>query len=166
MPALRPRLFVPGVVAMVVALDQVTKAFAILLVSPASERPRIDVVGEWLAIEYAENRGIAFGMFAGLGPALLLAAMIVLAALAIHYLRQPAPRVSESVAMGLIFGGAIGNLLDRVRLGYVVDFVSVGAWPNFNVADSAISVGVLLLLWTWIIGEEGQGATRVREHAS
>lgn len=166
MLAIRPRAIALGIVALVVVLDQATKAMATLLVGPTSERSRIDLVGEWLAVEYAENRGIAFGMFAGIGPIILLAAGVVLAALVIHYFRQPDPPISESVAIGLIVGGAIGNLLDRIRLGYVVDFVAAGAWPNFNVADSAICVGVGLLLWTWFFGEEGRSATRVQEHAS
>jgi signal peptidase II len=66
---------------------------------------------------------------------------------------------------GLIVGGAIGNIADRVRLGYVVDFVAVSAWPKFNVADSAITIGVLLLAWRFFV-EEGPEKSDERERSS
>jgi signal peptidase II len=78
-----------------------------------------------------------------------MASIATLAALLTHYLRQERPPLWHTVAIGVIAGGAVGNLIDRVRLGYVIDFLAVGPWPNFNVADSAITVGVLTLIWGW-----------------
>jgi signal peptidase II len=67
-----------------------------------------------------------------------------------RFAREPHPSWWHTAATGAIAGGAIGNLLDRVRLGYVVDFIAIGPWPNFNVADSAITMGALLLCWGWL----------------
>ena len=107
-------------------------------------------MGDWLALEYAENRGAAFGLFGDSGSALAIASLAIIAGLLWQYFRAEQPPLWQSVAVGAILGGAIGNFLDRVRLGYVVDFISVGMWPNFNVADSAISIGVIVLVWGWL----------------
>ena len=96
-----------------------------------------------------ENRGAAFGLFSGLVPILTVASIAILMGLLLHYLRAGTAPALANVAIGAIAGGALGNLVDRVRLGHVVDFVSVGPWPNFNVADSAITIGVLILIWGW-----------------
>jgi signal peptidase II len=108
---------------------------------------RVEVLNGWLALEYTQNRGAAFGVLSGLAPILAAASLAILTGLLAVYSRQLKPAHWQTVAIGLISGGALGNLIDRVRLGHVVDFVSVGPWPNFNVADSAITVGVLVLLW-------------------
>jgi signal peptidase II len=86
-------------------------------------------------------------MLSGLAPILVAASFAILTGLVLLYMRQVTPGVWLTVAIGLISGGALGNLFDRVRLGHVVDFLSVGSWPNFNIADSAITVGVLILVW-------------------
>ena len=94
---------------------------------------RVEAADGWLALEYTENRGAAFGLLPGIAPVLAVATIAILAALLLHYARQTRPPLWHTLAVGAIAGGALGNLIDRVRLGYVVDFVSVGAWPNFNV---------------------------------
>jgi signal peptidase II len=136
--------------AAVVALDQVTKAVALKRLAPGVPVEVLD----WLALTLVMNPGLAFGLLGGL-PAtwrwvvalLSLLALIVLARVALRVL--PAGGWSGQLAVGLIFGGAVGNLLDRARWGAVVDFVDVHwsgyHWPAFNVADSAITVGVALL---------------------
>lgn len=111
-----------------------------------------------MAIEYAENRGAAFGLLSGLGPVLILGSIIILALLLWQYRRQANPELWQTLALGGIVGGAAGNLFDRVRLGYVVDFIAVGPWPNFNVADGAIALGVALLLWGWFRAEPASGS--------
>jgi signal peptidase II len=98
-------------------------------------------------LEYTQNRGAAFGVLSGLVPILVAASIAILTGLVMLHLRQATPAFWQTVAIGLISGGALGNLFDRVRLGHVVDFLSVGPWPNFNIADSAITVGVLILVW-------------------
>lgn len=137
--------------ALVFALDQATKAAVLMTIGPSTSQRSIKLAGDWLALEYAENRGVAFGLLSDAGSWLALVAIIVLAALLAHYATTTKPEPWETVAIGAIVGGAAGNLFDRLRLGYVVDFLAVGAWPNFNVADSAITVGAILLLWGWLL---------------
>jgi signal peptidase II len=139
------------VAGVVVLLDQVTKMLALDRLAPGVPVSLIDGV---LALTLVQNPGLAFGLLAGL-PAgarwvvalLSLGALVVLVRVALRVL--PRGGLLDHGTIGLIFGGAVGNLVDRARFGAVVDFVDVywraWHWPAFNVADSAITVGVALL---------------------
>ena len=135
------------VLGAVLVLDQLTKAIVVGELGRSSASHRVGLWEPFLAIEYAENTGAAFGLLPGQGVYLLVLAVVVVVGL-LAFLRLSAPTKVSAGSIGLLIGGAIGNALDRVRLGYVVDFVAVGVWPNFNVADSAITTGVLLFVWT------------------
>lgn len=105
------------------------------------------VVTPFLSIVHVQNRGAAFGVFSSLGNGFFIAVALLASAAVFYYmLRVPEHRI----IMALILGGALGNLLDRLRQGYVTDFVDfhIGDlhWPAFNVADSALTVSILLLL--------------------
>lgn len=150
MPAPSAAMLVAAVAAIVLGVDQLTKAVIVEAIGPGSATSRIDVGTDWVALEYAENRGAAFGLFSSLTPVLALVSAAILAGVLVHFFRTPNPTLVRIVGIGAIVGGALGNLVDRVRLGYVVDFVAVGPWPNFNVADSAITLGVLGLIWGWV----------------
>ena len=134
---------------LVVAADQLTKSIVLEAIGPGRHLSRRDVVEGWISLEYAENRGAAFGLFSGLSPVLVLASVAILAGVLVQFFRTPSPSPVVIVSVGAIVGGAVGNLVDRVRLGYVVDFVAIGPWPNFNIADGAITLGVLGLVWVW-----------------
>lgn len=146
--------FVLGAAA-VAAVDQYTKA---LIVAHRHALP-ITVIPGCFNLIYGENTGVAFGMLQGMGPALLLpmaAGCVIVCYLLYQELRAPRSTVGVVPALALILGGAVGNLIDRLRLGYVVDFIDwhYGGyhWYTFNVADAAITsgVGVLVaatLLW-------------------
>jgi signal peptidase II len=134
----------------VVVLDQVAKAIALDRLPPSVSV----VVTSWLNLTLVMNPGLAFGLLGGVPlawrwivAALSVVALVVLARVALRVL--PAGGWPGQVAVAFIFGGAVGNLIDRARFGAVVDFVDVHwrgyHWPAFNVADSAISVGVVLL---------------------
>jgi signal peptidase II len=151
-----------AVAGVVTGLDQLTKAAVVATIGPGQPSASIELLGSWLALEYVENRGVAFGLFAGLGPILLLLSCALLAGLLIHYAREARPSPWQTLAIGMIVGGAAGNLIDRVRLGYVVDFVAVGAWPNFNVADSAITCGVILMIAVWFLAGDGSNAAHAQ----
>jgi signal peptidase II len=135
----------------VVALDQITKVVALDRLPLGVPVPIIDGL---LSLTLVLNPGLAFGLLGSIPPtwrwvvaALSLVALAVLARVALRVL--PDGGWPGRLAIGLIFGGAIGNLIDRARFGAVVDFVDVywrdWHWPAFNVADSAITVGVALL---------------------
>lgn len=153
-----------GVAATVVALDQAAKFVVRATVGPEQPERTVEVFGSFLAIEYAENRGAAFGLFRGQGVILSALAIAVVVGLALFFRRQSSPARLLGMAIGLIGGGAIGNLVDRIRLGYVVDFIAVGRWPNFNLADSAISIGVALLAATTLLNDpDGSRERRIPE---
>ncbi len=136
----------------VVLLDQVTKAILVRKLELHEYRPIIDGL---LSLSHVNNRGAAFGFLSDAKlpyqPVLLsLLSFAALVAIAYYFVRLPPSARLPRLALALVLGGAVGNLIDRVRLGYVVDFVHVywgqHAWPDFNVADSAITVGVVLLI--------------------
>jgi signal peptidase II len=130
------------VAVVTVAADQAVKA----LVRTTIERgDAVDLV-LGAQIVNVRNRGIAFGMFSGGGVLLVLFALVALAALLVFFARHRA-RPLVWLPTGLLIGGATGNLIDRAREGAVTDFIDLPAWPAFNVADMAITFGVLTLLY-------------------
>lgn len=133
-------------VTLVAALmaDQVTKGLIWLTMSPTQSVPDSGL----FRLTYVTNTGSAFGLFPNQTMFLVLASFVGIGVLLVFYRTHPANNVMLQVSLGLQLGGAMGNLVDRVRLGYVVDFIDVGAWPVFNLADSAIVVGLMGLLWT------------------
>ena len=134
-----------GVLALgVVGLDHLTKLAVVRALAEGESRRVIDDV---LRLSHIRNSGAAFGSLKGLGGILVLAAMVGVVAFALIVVRNPEP--VTAIGAGLVAGGAAGNLLDRMfRPGGVVDFVDFRFWPAFNVADSAITIGALLLLLT------------------
>jgi signal peptidase II len=128
----------------VIALDHLTKYAVVRALAEGESRPIIDDV---LRLSHIRNSGAAFGTLKGLGGVLVLAAMVGVVAFALIVVRNPEP--VTAIGAGLVAGGAAGNLIDRMfRPGGVVDFVDLRFWPAFNVADSAITIGAILLLVT------------------
>ncbi|MCS6883511.1 MAG: signal peptidase II [Oscillochloridaceae bacterium] len=142
------RWLVPLAVAMVVgAIDQATKWWVVRTLGPETMTNFIPLVGDSIRIAYSHNTGVAFSLFQGHPEWLIATALLIVAgAIVFYHTRLPNHRPGIQVIMGLIMGGAFGNIIDRVRLGYVVDFIQVGWWPIFNVADSAITTGAALLM--------------------
>jgi len=140
-----------GVAAAVVALDQLTKAVVAARMAPHESIP---IIPGLFALTYVRNTGAAFGIFAGRFMAVRVPFFLAVSALAVvmllWFLRStPGERRWVVIACGAVVGGAIGNMIDRLAYGEVIDFldVFVGAyhWPAFNVADSAITLGVVVL---------------------
>ena len=136
---------------LVVAADQYTKHIVATTFMP--EESRI-VIPHVIYFTYVQNSHGAFGLF-GSHPLLLAAfASAVLIGFFLWYRSTGNAGMTTHIAFGLILGGAIGNIADRMRLAYVVDFIDLRWWPVFNVADSAISIGVILLLLRMLIHEK------------
>ena len=140
-----------GVTGAVLLVDAFTKIVAVDRLIPAYlPRP---VWGDGLRLTLVYNPGAAFGLhFGSLSRWIFIAlTFVALTILGRLYLETPLLHRTRTLAIALVTGGALGNLWDRVTLGYVIDFVQLHAaghsWPAFNVADSAISIGVALLLW-------------------
>ncbi len=126
----------------VVVLDQATKA---IVRAEIARTERVDVL-PGVDLVNTRNRGVAFGLFSEGGALLAIVAAVALAGLLVFFVRHMERRLVW-LPTGLLIGGATGNLLDRVREGSVTDFVDLPLWPAFNVADMAITVGVLALLY-------------------
>ena len=143
--ATRWGLFVAIAVAVVI-VDQLSKAWLVANVQPGGA---IEIVGDWLRLIHGRNDGGLFGLFGGSAAVLAIASLGVIGLIVAYHARSK-PNVVLSIALGLLLGGAIGNLIDRIRFGYVIDFVDAGIgnlrFYTFNVADSAISVAILLLI--------------------
>lgn len=132
----------------VLVIDQVSKALVTEWIGPDQTVHRQDLVGTIIAFDYVRNSGVAFGLLRGRQWLVSLLAIVVLSGFMVAFWRSLRYSRLLQIAIGLIAGGAIGNLIDRTRLGYVVDFMAVGAWPRFNVADSSITIGLMLLVWS------------------
>ncbi len=136
----------------VILLDQASKVLMTRLLAP---RGSVEIIPGLFSLTYVRNTGAVFGLFRDLADpwrGLLLTLIPLLAVGVILALawRTPAGRRRPLMALALVLGGAVGNLVDRLRLGYVVDFLDAylgtAHWPAFNLADSAICIGVCLLL--------------------
>ena len=140
------------VAALVVVADFLTKEWVRTWVEQNPDGRVIFTLG-FIRIVPVENTGAAFGLFPGTTPVLAVASMIgVVAMIVIAVVAQRSyPHLVTRlhvVVMGLFMGGAIGNLIGRVGRGRVTDFVDVGFWPAFNVADSAVTIGIVLLIFS------------------
>ena len=133
-------------------VDQSTKAWAVRALRFGHDRT---IINRFLDLIYAENNGIAFGQLQERGnfARWFFVVLAIAAALAVFYYFVRTPRNDDRVlgACALLLAGILGNLTDRVRLGYVIDFIAMHAgsyhWPTFNVADASISIGALLLAY-------------------
>ena len=144
-----------GTAVVIYAADQLTKA---LVVARLPFGAREEVVGDLVQLWHVRNTGAAFSLFPGATWLFLLVTAGALVMIAWFYRSFRTRGLWIHVILGAVLGGTLGNLTDRLRHGYVVDFVSVGIgdlrWPTFNVADSAlvIGIGILVLYLTWADG--------------
>lgn len=149
-----------GLAAAVFVVDQLAKAWLVSFLSPGE---RVEVVGDYVRLIHSQNTGALFGLFRD--QALFFAIVSVGVVGVIVWFHHSSGRNTVlSVALGLLLGGALGNMADRFRIGYVVDFVDVGLgglrFYTFNIADSAISLALLLLLATAFVVGNGDGDRR------
>ena len=139
--------------AVLVGIDQLTKYLALVNLEPIGSTTVVDLT-------FVENRGVAFGMFSGKKWFILLLTLCIVAFLVYYFVKMPRTREYQWVrcAMVLVLAGAVGNMIDRVFRGYVVDFFEFTffSWPVFNVADIYVVVGVIVLaaLILFVIKEE------------
>ena len=141
------------VAAAAVAADQGTKH---LVGSQLPLDAEVEVAGPF-SIHHVQNSGIAFGLLAGATPVVIGLTAIALAWMLIFFARAGARHPVLPVALGLLAGGSLSNLVDRLRLGHVTDFLDLRYWPAFNLADVCIVVGVLLLLTTLVAADRSPG---------
>jgi signal peptidase II len=135
-----------AIAAAVLVIDQLTKAWLVGHVAPGDV---VDVVGENLRLIFSQNSGALFGLFRDNAVVFGIASLLVIGLIVAYHARS-GRSLYFSIALGLLLGGALGNVSDRLRLGYVVDFVDMGIgavrWYTFNAADAAISVAIVMLV--------------------
>lgn len=160
-------IYFAGAAALCVSFDQITK---LLISDRFFLGETIPVVPNLFKLVYARNTGVAFSLFAGGGEVtrlmLLVVPTLVVALLCGYYLRTARERVAHRFSIALIVGGAVSNLMDRFRLGYVVDFLDFhwrgrAHYPAFNVADIAVCTGVGLLFLLSFRKEQSEGLKHV-----
>jgi signal peptidase II len=142
-----------AVCGLVFAADQAAKAAIEAHLVPGQDE---EVLGP-LELTLSHNFGVAFGLAGGAGAKLVLVTALALGVIGFLFSRNP-QRPGMWVAVGLLAGGAIGNLADRVRADAVTDFIAVGSWPAFNLADVSITFGVLLLVYFYLRDAEHEEA--------
>lgn len=139
-----------AIAAAVISLDQFTKWLV---------RSNLGLYEEWdvsfgpVRIIHVVNSGAAFGILQGQTPFLIVMSLFGLGAILLYYLYPPMDHGLIRVALGMQLGGAMGNLIDRIRLGEVTDFIDVGDFPTFNIADSSISISIVAILGFFLLQE-------------
>jgi len=153
-------LLLIGVTLLTVVADQASKAYVVA---------HLGLYESWMPLAFLEpvfrftlvhNTGAAFGLFPQGGSIFLIIAVVISVVIVYYYRQVPSGAWLARLALGLQLGGALGNVVDRVRLGYVVDFLHVEYWPVFNVADSCIVIGVTLLALLMLIQEHQEAQAR------
>jgi len=146
MDRIKKKYFIPVLIFVsVVVFDQTTKILAKSHIQPGNS---IHLIKNFLKLTYVTNTGSAFGIFKGMNLVLIMLSAII-AAILLHYLIKTESK-NERFLISLILGGTAGNLIDRIAYGSVVDFIELPKWPVFNIADSAISIGVIFLIAVYI----------------
>ncbi len=137
---------------LIVVFDQLFKYLVISNFNPGESLP---VINNVFHLTYVQNTGAAFGVLRDRSDLFILITLIVIIGLFYYFRRMKYNDSWFKLASGLVLGGAIGNLIDRIRLGYVVDYLDFRIWPVFNLADSAVVVGtILLVIYLWKAGAE------------
>jgi signal peptidase II len=145
-PPIYKDLTVLQLAALVFVIDQFSKYLVIQLLAFGESFPDRG----FFRFTHVHNTGSAFGLFQGQNTPLILVSFVGIIVLSLIYRSQPRPSNWLRLSLGLQLGGAFGNLLDRLRLGYVTDFIDIGPWPVFNMADASIVTGLLLLAWIFL----------------
>ena len=144
---LKKSLLIAIIALSVLVLDQLTK---LLVAGNMQLGGSIPLIKNIFHLTYIQNTGAAFGVLKGFNIFLIILSIAVLAAIFCYYKKIAEKDRLVHVLVALILGGIIGNLIDRIRLGYVIDFLDFRIWPAFNVADSCITIAVIwLIIYLW-----------------
>ena len=147
--------------AVVFSLDQITKAIVRDSLFLGESIPS----DGFFRITRTFNTGTAFGLFPDQTLVLILASLVGVAILIFLYRRYAFSGLAVRLSLGMQLGGALGNLVDRLRMGKVTDFIDVGPWPIFNIADTSIVIGILILVWLFTSGGKESKEMRTQTYS-
>ncbi len=150
-------LIVPGII---VAIDQFTKSIIRQNLALGESWMPLEWLAPYARVLHWYNTGVAFGLFQGGGIIFILLPIVIVVGILVYFPRIPDDDWTLRLALSLQLGGALGNLVDRLTIGHVTDFISVGQFPVFNIADSAITIGVIVLILGVWIQEKREKAAR------
>ena len=135
----------PVVAVLTLVIDQISKLAVMTSLRPGESWNPVAALERWVSLTYVTNTGAAFGLFPDYGVVFMVIAVVVIATIIFYYRHLPGDQWLVQASLGLQLGGALGNLLDRLQHGHVIDFIDFKIWPVFNVADSSVFVGVVIL---------------------
>jgi len=142
------KLILPVIAVLILVADQISKYLVMAHLELGESWAPVPALERWFIFRYATNTGVAFGLFPDMGFLFMVIALAVAVIIVLYYRHLPQGQCLVRISLGLQLGGALGNLLDRVRLGRVTDFIDFRIWPVFNVADMAIVAGVSILAFS------------------
>jgi len=137
----------------IVTLDQVTKAWVRRTLPLNEAFMPVDWLKPLVTLRYTQNTGAAFGLLPGFGSVFMGVAVLVSLGIVVYFGRTSMSSPWLCLALSLLLGGTVGNLIDRIRLGFVTDFIDFGWWPVFNVADSCVVIGTVVLSLFVLFGD-------------
>lgn len=143
-----------AIVTVIVGLDQWTKRLVSHKLALGESVSPIAALGDFFRITHWHNTGAAFGLFQNANLILLITSLVIAIAVLFYYQGVKKTEWLTRVALSMIVAGAAGNIIDRIKFGYVIDFLAFGKFPVFNVADSAVTVGVCLMLISYLLAEQ------------
>ncbi len=136
----------PVVAILTLVLDQISKRVVMTSFRVGESWNPVAALERWVSLTYVTNTGAAFGLFPDYGGVFMVIAVVVVVAIIVYYYRYlPGEQWLVQISLGLQLGGAMGNLLNRLFYGHVIDFIDFKVWPVFNVADSSVFIGVVIL---------------------
>ena len=138
-------VLLPAVAVLTLVVDRISKWAVMDSLKLGESWNPVAALERWVSLTYVTNTGAAFGLFPDHGVIFMVIAVVVIVAIIFYYRYLPGDQWLVQASLGLQLGGALGNLVDRLRYGHVIDFIDFKVWPVFNVADSSVFVGVVIL---------------------
>lgn len=150
------KFLLPGVAILTLVIDRISKWVVMTGLSVGETWNPVAALERYVSLTYVTNTGAAFGLFPDYGGIFMVIALVVIVAIILYYRYLPGEQWLVQTSLGLQLGGALGNLIDRLLYGHVIDFIDFKLWPVFNVADSSLVIGVVILAYHLLRDEWGR----------
>ncbi|MBC8249121.1 MAG: signal peptidase II [Anaerolineales bacterium] len=152
----------PVVAILTLVIDQISKRVVMTSFRLGESWNPVAALERWVSLTYVTNTGAVFGLFPDHGIIFMVISVVVIVVIVLYYRHLPGDQWLIQTSLGLQLGGALGNLLDRLRYGHVIDFIDFKVWPVFNVADSSVFVGVVILAFH-LLRDRGDWELEIRD---